>query len=188
MLILAVLLSYAAPAESNAQEPESFTPEWGLGARAGVWAAEEAAPQIGGQVTLRPARWIQWLAFNDNSGRMADGIVQMDHVIGFHAVLPLKHWSGGFVGVSTGSCVDFRTWRESSDLNLLRSDVLFGPRVGLHLEHRLQERWSMQVTATGMLYIGNTEGTYEWGAGSAGLRANPVVQGQIGLTRWFAAR
>lgn len=187
MWILAALLSHAGPATDD-PAPEAFVPEYGAGARMGVWAAEQAAPQLGGQLTLRPARWIEWLAFNDNSGRVSDGIAQIDHVIGFHAVVPVKHWNGGFFGLSTGSCVDFRTWRQSDDLSLLRTDVLFGPRAGVHLEHRLEDRWTVQGTVTGMVYVGNTVGTYEWGAATEGLRANPVVQGQIGLTRWFKAR
>lgn len=182
------LLALLASATNEAHPDEPFDPEWGLGTRVGVWGAEAAAPQLGGQVTLRPVRWIQWIGFADTSGRIADGVVQLDHVIGFHAVFPAARWSGGFVGPAVGSCVDFRTWRRQAGLAALRTDVLFGPRAGLHAQHRIDSAWTVQASATAMLYVGNTQGTYSWGAPATGLVASPAVQGQVGITRWFGLR
>jgi hypothetical protein len=181
MWLFAALLASAAPAEE-------LTPEWGLGAQVGIWGAESAAPQLGGHVAVRPARWITWQGFLDSSGRTRHKVLQLDHVIGFHAIFPVFRWNRGSVGPSLGSCVDFRSWRRTEDLAGLRTDVLFGPRAGLHLEHRVDDRWTVQGTATAMLYVGNTQGTYAWGEDSTALRASPAVQSQVSLTRWFDAK
>jgi len=198
LLLLALTpLALAAPAEPAPAEPAPAEPapaepapaadphRVGLGVRTGLWYGGAGAPMLGGQITLRPSRHLRILGFSDHAAKGLDDVLQVDHVIGFHAILPVVRWRGGTVGPSVGSCVDFRTWRQGKDLSLVRADVLFGPRAGVHLEQDLDARWSLQATATAALYVGNTEATYGWGGRTDGLEASGVVQAQVGVNRWW---
>ena len=175
-----------ASAPSTADAAPAETPHRvGLGVRGGVWYGGAGAPMVGGQVSLRPSRSLRLLGFADHAMKGGAGVLQVDHVIGFHALLPVLRRGDTWAGVALGSCVDFRTWRDADRLGLLRADVLFGPRAGLHLEHDLDGGFSLQATATSAVYAGNTADTYGWGETTRGLRATAVVQGQVGVTRWW---
>lgn len=180
LILLALIPAMAAP-----DTPSNDAPRLGLGATAGVWAAESAAPQLGGHLAVHASRRLDLQLFAEHAGRADGSLVQLDHVIGFHTIVPVARWEDGFVAPTLGACTDFRTWRRRQSLGLQATDVLFGPRLGVHVQHAVDERWTVQATATGIVYIGNTEGTYSWGVESRGLTASPVVQGQVGLTRWF---
>lgn len=192
MLLLLAATALGGPATPTDDPPETTertTPDdphrVGVGVRTGLWYGGATAPMLGGQLTFRPSRHLRLVTFADHAAKGLDDVLQVDHVIGFHVVVPALRWTSGTLGPSFGSCVDFRTWRGSGDLNLLRADILFGPRVGLHVEHDLDDRWSVQGTATAVLYAGNTADTYGWGSRTEGLEASGVVQGQVGVTRWW---
>lgn len=179
LILLALVPALAAP------PADADAPRLGLGATAGVWAAESAAPQLGGHVAIHATRHLDLQLFAEHAGRADGSLVQLDHVIGFHTIVPVARWERGFVAPTVGACTDFRTWRQRETLGLQATDVLFGPRLGVHVQHEVDDAWTVQATATGIVYIGNTEGTYSWGVESRGLTASPVVQGQVGITRWF---
>lgn len=188
--LLASLLSPAlaldTPPESDDEAPEEASrerPEFGLGVRIGAWHAESAAPMIGGHLALRLHRNLRLQAFADHAMKGLDTLVQVDHVIGFHGIVPVVHWRGGAFGPTLGSCVDFRVWRERGNLQEVRTDVLFGPRAGLHIEQDLDASWSVQATSTAVLYVGNSSDTYGWGSQTNRLAANGIVQAQVGITR-----
>jgi hypothetical protein len=153
-----------------------------------MWAAEQAAPQFGGYLAFRPYERLHLQLFSDHSGRGQRGLVQLDHVIGWMALVPFHDDQRWLAAASLGSCVDFRTWRDRDDGQLAQADVLFGPRLGLNLERRLDAWWSAQLNTTGILYVGNGSGTYGWGQLGPGLSAHPVFEVQVGVTRWIRFR
>jgi hypothetical protein len=110
---------------------------------------------LGGQITVRPARWVSLELFTDHMVGTRDGALRHDHEVGATVRFHLLRGPRWTVFPLLGACANLAVLHAAQAPSASFNDIQFGLRAGVGAEYALPHGFSVGVDALALGYLGH---------------------------------